>query len=92
VAPGAATAIRSIGYYIEDSKIAPNRFAPSYHYMDGFPYLNRTAADGMKFVYASDNVYYMKWGTLNSVAVLVGIVAVMTAVVTGWKRPAFWEG
>jgi hypothetical protein len=86
MAPAAATVIRSIGNF-------PFPYAPQADpYMDGFPYLNRTAADGMKYVYASDHAYSMQWGALNTVAVLVSVFAVMTAVLTGWKRPTFWEG
>jgi hypothetical protein len=55
------------------------------------PYLNTTVEDGKKYVYASDNVYSMKWGGLNTAAVVLGGLAVITAAFAGWKRPAFWD-
>jgi hypothetical protein len=55
------------------------------------PYLNTTVEDGYKYVYASDNVYSMKWGSLNTAALVLGSLAVLTAAFAGWKRPGFWD-
>jgi hypothetical protein len=50
-----------------------------------------TGDDLKKYVYASDYAYSMKWGGLNTVAVVLGGLAVITAACAGWKRPAFWD-
>jgi hypothetical protein len=55
------------------------------------PYLNATGDDLKKYVYASDKVYFMKWGGLNTVAMVLGGLAVITATFAGWKRPGFWD-
>jgi hypothetical protein len=57
------------------------------------PYLNTTKEDGKQAVgvYASDKVYFMKWGGLNTVAMVLGGLAVITAAFAGWKRPGFWN-